>query len=541
MSYKENVVHPIDDNPLWDLFESNYNKFFIGKNNIIPKKIHQVWLGGDIPAKYDSLIKSWRKTHTDWQYRLWTDADIDSFDMVNRKLFDCMNNYGAKADIFRYEIVCRHGGLYVDTDFECIKSFNEFLHLDFFAGNGQSNTPFIYNGLFAARPDHPILKNIIKALSNVLLKANDDYDGIIDITGPNFFTTIVTDYMSEHDDRIVIFPQNYFYPFPALERLDKGVRSVTDLSKARSYIKPRTHCIHLWHTAWQDEIKKQPKMKADNSKKWHLKVPKIFHCYWGGEKMPYIRYMTIKTFMNQNPDWEVMFWYPKFLFTKLTWTTNELRYDSSCDDYLPELMKLPIKKNDVDFTDFGFRNNVAETYKADLLRLHLLNICGGVWADSDILFFRPITALSVNIPANRDMETFVCMGGYGHSIGFLMAAQGSKFYERLSANAVQEYNENNYQSMGVDMYNKHYPTLNSIDRFSPAVNIPMDAVYAHDANHISELTDGTPPRFTASSIGCHWYAGHPLWAKFFKDTNGGLTNLPNTVIGNLLKNANEKQ
>jgi len=276
-------------------------------------------------------------------------------------------------------------------------------------------------------------------------------------------------------------------------------------------------------------------MEKNKSNAWHLSVPKIMHIYWGGEKMPYMRYMTIKTFMNFNPDWRIMFWYPKHLFVKLTWSTSELRYDVPCDDYLPELMKLPIDKNEVDFIDFGFRNNVSETYKADLIRLHLLNICGGVWSDTDILYFKPITALSVNKPANRDKETFVCMGGYGHSIGFLMAAQGSKFFERLSASAVQEYDENKYQSMGVDMYNRDYPTLESINRFSPAVNISMDAVYTHDASHVTELINGTLPQFTPGSIGCHWYAGHSLWGKFLTETNGGKDNLPDCIIGNLLK------
>jgi mannosyltransferase OCH1-like enzyme len=536
-SYKENLGHIIDNNPLWDLFENNYNKYFIDKGNVIPKKIHQVWLGGSLPDKYKTLIATWKKIHSDWEYRLWTDADIDSFDMTNRKLFDATSNYGAKSDIFRYEIIYRHGGLYIDTDFECIKSFNEFLDLDFFAGNGHSEKLFIYNGLFAARPNHPILKNMIDALSGELLKSRTDFDEIMSTTGPDFFTKFVIDYMSEHNDRIVIFPQNYFYPFPAVERTDKEVRNNINLSKAHSYIKPTTYCIHLWYTAWQDTTEIKPNTSQARSKGWQLRVPKILHCYWGGEKMPYIRYMTIKSFMDQNPGWKIMLWQPKFLFKKLTWETAELKYDESYTDYMPELMKLPIEKNEIDFTDFGFRNNVSETYKSDLLRLHLLNICGGVWADSDILFFNPMTELSVNIPANKRAETFVCISRYGHSIGFMMAVQGSRFFERLSANAIKEYDENNYQSMGVNMYNRDYPTIESINKFSPAVNIPMDAVYAHDAGHVTELINGSITRFTNESIGCHWYAGHLAWGKFFKDTNGGIENLTDCIIGNLLKKA----
>jgi hypothetical protein len=43
-------------------------------------------------------------------------------------------NVGAKSDILRREVIYRFGGLYLDTDFECLSSF-EPLHdrLDFFA------------------------------------------------------------------------------------------------------------------------------------------------------------------------------------------------------------------------------------------------------------------------------------------------------------------------------------------------------------------------------------------------------------------------
>jgi hypothetical protein len=63
----------------------------------------------------------------------------------------------------------------------------------------------------------------------------------------------------------------------------------------------------------------------------------------------------------------------------------------------------------------------------------------------------------------------------------------------------------------------------------------MDVVYAHDASHIPELLNGSPPRFNDESIGVHWYAGYGAWEEFIRKTDGGLINLPNTIIGNLLR------
>lgn len=542
--YKQNLLHPIDKNLLWGLLEKNYTQHFY-KPDAIPREINQVWLGEPMPDKYNKLIQTWKDMHPDWEYKLWTDDDIDYFGMTNRALFDAMDNIGAKSDIFRYEIIYRYGGLYIDTDFECIRSFDDFVHLDFFSGGGPAKQPHTFNGLFGARPEHPILKKIIDALSKKAKESVSDFTEIMKITGPDFFSSIVLDYMFHSDEKIVIFPEAFFYPFPMEQRFDPAIRNLTDLSKAHSCIKADTYCIHLWHTAWQEEKAKGLKVKARKTEvkeekqpdKWHLKVPKIMHCYWGGEKMPFMRYMTIKSFIDQNPDWKVMFWYPKHLFLKLTWSTFELKYDVSCDDYLPELMKLPIKTGDVDFTDFGFRNNIPENYKSDFIRDHLLYICGGVWADTDIIFFKPITSLAVNVPSNRDIETFVCIGHYGHSNGFLMGAKESTFFGKMSSVITNEYNPNDYQSIGPTMYNKYFPGINAINRISPCVNMDMDVVYTHDAGHITELLDGTLPRFPEGAIGCHWYAGHPIWGKFLSSTNGGLTNLPDNIIGKLLKNA----
>jgi hypothetical protein len=64
----------------------------------------------------------------------------------------------------------------------------------------------------------------------------------------------------------------------------------------------------------------------------------------------------------------------------------------------------------------------------------------------------------------------------------------------------------------------------------------MDVVYSHNAGDIPSIINSNDPKFTNQSIGIHWYAGSPLWKDFVNKTNGGLENLPNSIIGNLLKN-----
>jgi len=273
---------------------------------------------------------------------------------------------------------------------------------------------------------------------------------------------------------------------------------------------------------------------------WELSIPKIFHVYWGGGIMPYIRFLTVKSFMKYNPDWEIIFWHPKYVTPHITWLTGELCYPVDCDDYTSEMLKLPIKTIAVDFNDIGFNNMATEVHKSDFLRLHLLTTLGGVWSDMDILYFRSINILSINVKENKDIETVVCISDYGHSTGFLMSKPGSVFFQLLLNIIKNRPIPQEYQAIGPTLYNGYFRDINLIKQLSPTINLGMDVVYSHDAGLIPDFLSDIPPKFSDETIGAHWYAGHPQWEEFFKVTNGGLINLPNSIIGNLIKKINEE-
>jgi hypothetical protein len=273
---------------------------------------------------------------------------------------------------------------------------------------------------------------------------------------------------------------------------------------------------------------------------WKLNIPKIFHIYWGGGVMPYLRFLTVKSFMKYNPDWKIMFWYPRYPSSHTTWPTGELCYPVDCDDYTSEILKLPIMTTAVDFNEIGFKNTATEVHKSDFLRLHLLTTFGGVWSDMDILYFKPINNLSVNIIENKNIETFVCISGYGHSIGFLMSQPRNKFFETLLNIIKSRPDPKDYQVIGPTLYNEYFRDINKIIQLSSVINLSMNVVYSHNATSIPDFLSDISPRFTDESIGAHWYAGHSQWSEFFKTTNGGLTNLSNNIIGNLIKKINEE-
>ena len=271
---------------------------------------------------------------------------------------------------------------------------------------------------------------------------------------------------------------------------------------------------------------------------WHLqKIPRVAHFYWGGGKLIYLRYLAFKTFAALNPDWKIILWQPERHFTGKSWGIERgdqpINY-KLMEDYTDKLSDLPITKMKVNFESLKFWPNMAEVHKNDYIRINSLYLYGGLWSDTDILYFKSMNDLCINTESNKDKEVYVCIADYGHSTGFNMAVPESKFFAQIIKRINHDYKPLEYQCWGPDMFNKYFKKFESI---AEGVNIPMDVVYAHNCHNVRELLNGNISRFTTDSIGCHWYGGNSVWGKFLNETAGGEKNLKNNIISQLIKNA----
>ena len=290
------------------------------------------------------------------------------------------------------------------------------------------------------------------------------------------------------------------------------------------------------------------------SKKWLLKkIPKKAYFYWGGEILPFLRYLTIVSFIKYNPDWEVELFYPYSLTKNQTWGSNEHNYNLICSDYFPWTNKLPIKLTPFDFIEIKIPNSYPEVFKSDFLRWHLLSTRGGLWSDMDILYFKPLNALSFNTEKNINIDTIVSttensnISSFFHSIGFLMSSSNNSYYRYISEVAhSQNLDFTNYQSVGSKILNKEFLSVDAIQDKFPILNIynlPFNTLYSYYADitspfkYISELfkPDGID-RITSHTIGIHWYAGHPSAENFINNMNHtNYQNYNTTPIGKLIE------
>ena len=209
----------------------------------IPKKIHQIWLGEELPEEYKKYGETWKEYHPDWEYKLWTDVDVNDVDIPRRSLYDSITNVAQKSDFLRYHILNQFGGLYVDTDFECIKPFDDLLYLDFFTGIGYPKKLELYIGLIASVPKHPIINHLINHLTTA--RYGGSWRKMFNTTGSYFFTKMFLKKVKADTRGVVAFPTDFFYPYP-----NNFVRKDPDVDPY-SYIRLCSYAIHHWAVSWR--------------------------------------------------------------------------------------------------------------------------------------------------------------------------------------------------------------------------------------------------------------------------------------------------
>lgn len=216
----------------------------------IPKIIHYCWFGrGPIPEHDRACIESWREQCPDYDIIEWNEQNYDVTKIPYMNEAYQSKRWGFVPDYARMDIIYQYGGIYLDTDVEIIRSLDDLLELEGFAGI-EKGTHNIALGLgFGAEKGHPLLKELCDVY---LSKHFVDSAGNLDLT-PN--PRIMTEYINqaypgvlrnkktEIRDGFVVFPTEYFCP----QDYETGKTEITD----------KTYSIHHYHASWQTQEEKK--------------------------------------------------------------------------------------------------------------------------------------------------------------------------------------------------------------------------------------------------------------------------------------------
>lgn len=161
----------------------------------VPLVLYQTWHSNQLPQRMYDNIKSFLKTNPEFDYHFYTDDDClqfikDNFEQDVADAFEMLIPGAFKADLWRYCVLYKKGGLYLDIKYYSTEPLYPILDetgpifvLDSREAECVDTKYGIYNGFMAVPPHSMILKacidDIVQSSKVKLLRKNS-----LDVTGP---------------------------------------------------------------------------------------------------------------------------------------------------------------------------------------------------------------------------------------------------------------------------------------------------------------------------------------------------------------------
>lgn len=248
---------------------------------MIPKNIFQSWICKDLHPEIQKKVDKMKSLNPEYTYQLYTDSEIDKF--VNTfypgevsECFSRLNVPVAKVDFWRYLILYKYGGVYVDLDSSIDICLDELIkENDTAIVTAETNPNTFVQWALIFDKEHPILEKVIELVIDNI--QNNSYpNDILQMTGPQVFSKAVR---SLHYD---IFGEDLNF---------NNINQSTDITFSKDLISYRIYGIdynnkftfkteeskylYFEKDPWRNELKKKellcPKLNVNNVYVCHYK------------------------------------------------------------------------------------------------------------------------------------------------------------------------------------------------------------------------------------------------------------------------------
>ncbi|MGX7328553.1 glycosyltransferase family 32 protein [Enterococcus bulliens] len=208
---------------------------------MIPKIIHYCWFGETpLPDNVKRCIASWESKCPEYKIVQWNEKNYDVFKNAYTKKTYTEKNYAFLSDYARLDIIYNNGGIYLDTDVEVLKKFDDLLnHKCFF---GCETKGRVATGLgFGAEKFNPVLLANMNEYTDLV-----DYKKFtcVDITTNLLFKKYGFDYKQNEIQQFkdfIVYPPEYFCPYSILTR--------------KMRITEKTYSIHHYDASWKNDTR----------------------------------------------------------------------------------------------------------------------------------------------------------------------------------------------------------------------------------------------------------------------------------------------
>jgi hypothetical protein len=224
-------------------------------NYSIPKLIHYCWFGGKgKPKVVKTCIATWKQVLSDYEIIEWNEKNFNL--NCNTYVQEAYNagKFAFVSDYVRVYALYNFGGIYLDTDVEVFKKFDDLLHHETFWGFEQGN--YIATSTIGAAKGNELIKKFLDSYNNKsFIKEDGSYNQLTNVA-------IISDILKEQGVRLngnfqeikgrsIFYPQTFFSPY--------------DYINCRKLITKDTYAMHHFYKSWLS-----PKAKVKSNIKYGL-------------------------------------------------------------------------------------------------------------------------------------------------------------------------------------------------------------------------------------------------------------------------------
>ncbi len=162
----------------------------------IPKVIYQTFKTDQLPFINRWYINRFRKKNPGYAYEFYTDERIEAF-LNSEYEPEVLNAYrriqigAAKADFFRYAILYKKGGVYLDIDSTIKGKLDDFIRENDKAIISMEKNPGIYvQWALIFESGHPFLKKTLELILENFAQNKFPHD-VHQMTGPSVYTKAI--------------------------------------------------------------------------------------------------------------------------------------------------------------------------------------------------------------------------------------------------------------------------------------------------------------------------------------------------------------
>ena len=209
-------------------------------NNKIAKIIHYCWFGDKQKSEFiNKCISSWNNILEDYEIIEWNESNFNiNINNYVREAYE-QKKYAFVSDYVRVYALYNYGGIYLDTDVEVFKKFDDLLENDSFWGFEEKD--YIATSTIGAKKGNKLIKEFLDSYEN---RSFLNEDGSIDtLTNVTIVSEIISNLgikldgtFQKIDNLAVIYPQEYFSPYDYINCYSKKTNN--------------TYTMHHFYKSW---------------------------------------------------------------------------------------------------------------------------------------------------------------------------------------------------------------------------------------------------------------------------------------------------